>query len=146
MSALFYLWLIVNTKLVTPTVWLRNTNERGPAAAAAGTKCLAELAKYYFYRPTITRTQNLAIIQTKNLSSPASETAGNFLAIMHEMIADEEIERIQLGIISDSYKIDGLVNVDANAVLMTDYYVLVMDDIRTVINRVFSEHIRTKNT
>lgn len=132
MSVLFYLWFIANSEWVTPTVWLRNTNERGPAAAAAGTKCLAELAKFYFHRPTITRSQNIAIIQTKNLSSPAAETAGNFLSMMHEMIAAEEIKRIRLGIISDSYKIDGLVNVDADAVMMTDYYVLIMDDIEKV--------------
>lgn len=39
---------------------------------------------------------------------------------------------IQLRIISDGYQIDGIINVDPNAVTLTDYYVLVTDDLNKV--------------
>lgn len=124
--------LIIHCNFSSAIVWLRNTNERGPAAANSGTKCLAELAKFFFYDPTITRTQNVAIMHTNGLSSPAAEILGNFLSLMHRMIATEEITKMQLGIISDHYKIDGMIHMNPSAMIICDYYVLVVDDINKV--------------
>lgn len=50
------------------------------------------------------------------------------------MIANESIDGLQIRIISDAINIDALVNVDPHAVMVTDFFVFVVDDISRVWN------------
>lgn len=79
--------ILVMSSAARATVWLRNPNERGPAAVQAGTACLYTVAHKFFYDPYVTRSENMVILHTANMSSPAAEISGNFLALMHAIIA-----------------------------------------------------------
>lgn len=70
------------------TVWLRYPNDRGPAAVHAGSECLQTVAEKFFYDPLITRSKNMVISHTTNMSAPAAEIGGTFLALMHNVIAE----------------------------------------------------------
>lgn len=70
------------------TVWLRYPNDRGPAAVQAGSACLQTVAEKFFYDPYVTRSKNMVILHTSNMSAPAAEIGGTFLSLMHEVIAE----------------------------------------------------------
>lgn len=70
------------------TVWLRNPNDRGPAAVQAGSACLQTVAEKFFYDPLVTRSKNMVILHTSNMSAPAAEIGGTFLALMHNVIME----------------------------------------------------------
>lgn len=68
--------------MVNSIVWLRNSNDRGPAAVQAGTACLQTVAQKFFYDPSVTRSKNMVILYTANMSAPAAEISSTFLALM----------------------------------------------------------------
>lgn len=72
-------------------VWLRPKNERGPAAIMAGIKCLEQMIHIYFYDPLITRTKNMLILHTNNMTSPAAEIEIKILELMNTNIANGSI-------------------------------------------------------
>lgn len=98
----------------------------------AGTKCLSIMSKYYFSNSRITRTENLGFFHSINLSAPSSDIELNYLVNIHSMIANESIDGLQVRVISDAITIDDLVNVDPQSVMLTDYFVFVVDDIQKV--------------
>lgn len=115
-------------------VYLRVKNERGPAAWAAGAKCLNKIMTTYFYSRYDTRTKNAVILHTKTMSTPAAEIERIFLRWLNIMISTGDIlDPYQLTVISDNYNIDGLKNVPTNALTLTDYYILVADDVDKVV-------------
>lgn len=73
--------------VVRTTVWLRNPNDRGPAAVQAGTACLYTVAQKFFYDPYVTR--SMVILQTSNLSAPVAEISGTYLTLMHDVIVSD---------------------------------------------------------
>lgn len=130
-SHLFLLALVSQSNSV---VYLRVKNEKGPAAWAAGAKCLNKLVSTYFYSQYDTRIKNAVILHTKTLSTPAAEIERIFLRWMNLMISSgETVDPYQLTVISDNYKIDGLKHVPTNALTLTDYYILVADDVDKVV-------------
>lgn len=74
--------------MVSTTVWLRYPNDRGPAAVQAGSACLQTVAEKFFYDPLVTRSKNMVILHTANMTAPAAEIGGTFLALMHNVIAE----------------------------------------------------------
>ncbi|XP_037024283.1 uncharacterized protein LOC119066111 [Bradysia coprophila] len=124
------LCLFTFLKTTTPTVYLRNPNERGPTAVNAGTKCICAMSVYYFNDPLITRTTNLEYFHSSNLSAPSADIGSNFLVNIHAMITDQSVEGLQIRVTSDATGIYSLVNVDPRSILSVDYYVFVVDDIR----------------
>lgn len=132
MNIQFLLLLFVLLRSAISTncvVYLREKNERGPAAWRSGVNCLYNVTAYYFYDPLPTRTKNSVILHTKNLSSPAYEIERLFLQSLHNHIADghSQVQGHQIRIISDNYKIDGMKKVQANLITLTDFYVIVAD-------------------
>lgn len=84
--------LVIFLRNAQSTIWIKNIRSQGPAAAIAGTKCLATLSKYYFYDPSVTRTKNLVISYTRHISSPANEIQQQYLEWLHQIIADGDME------------------------------------------------------
>lgn len=80
--------------MVSATVWLRYPNDRGPAAVQAGCSCLLAVTKDYFYDPWVTRSKNMVILHTANMSAPAAEIEINFLAKIHDVVvkADDSMK------------------------------------------------------
>lgn len=74
------------------TIWIKNVRSQGPAAAIAGTKCLATLTKYYFYDATLARTKNMVVSYTRSISSPANEIQQQYLEWVHPTIAGGEMD------------------------------------------------------
>jgi hypothetical protein len=71
---------------VESIVYLRKTNERGPSAWQAGSKCIQRLANVYFYNLESTQASNLEVFIARNMSSPAQEIAGLYLEHMHHIV------------------------------------------------------------
>lgn len=80
----------------------------------------------------IARTKNLEYFHSNNLSTPSADIGSNFLINIHAMVTDEAIEGLQIRVTSDARGIGSLVNVDPRSILLVDYYVFVVDDIRKV--------------
>lgn len=114
-------------------VYLRVKNERGPAAWAAGAKCLNKIMSTYFYSQYDTRTKNAVVLHTKIMSTPAADIERIFLKWLNLMISSGDIlDPYQLTVISDNFNIDGLKHIPAYALTLTDYYILVADDVDKV--------------
>lgn len=101
------------------TVWLRNPNDRGPAAVHAGSACLQTVADKFFYDPLVTRSKNMVILHTANMSAPAAEIGGTFLALMHNVIAEGVTMK---GYANFDYFIQNKVNTDKNS-LSTNFHI-----------------------
>lgn len=84
--------LVIFLRNTQSTIWIKNIRSQGPAAAIAGTKCLATLSKQFFYDPSVTRTKNLVISYTRHISSPANEIQQQYLEWLHQIIADGDME------------------------------------------------------
>lgn len=74
------------------TTFLRMPNNRGPGAALAGRNCLNLVSRYYFNETRASRTKNMVIMHSANLSAPAAEIEVNFLTLMHKSIASYEMK------------------------------------------------------
>lgn len=85
-------FLVIFLRGVHSTIWIKNVRSQGPAAAIAGTKCLATLTKYYFYDPTITRTKTIVISHSRYVSSPVREIQLQYLEWLHHTIATGDME------------------------------------------------------
>lgn len=144
--------IVLGFRFCTAIIYLRPVNDRGPMAVELGKNCLSTIAVGYFYDAWSNRTKNMAYLHTSNMSSPAAEIETGFLTVLHNLLTTYELRKyvliqinqtifqlnlffffsIQLGIISDSYPIKGLVNVNPNEVSYTNYYILIVDDFKKV--------------
>lgn len=79
--------------MVEAVVVLREQHMSGPSAISAGTSCLQELSKAYFYTSSMVHIPNLAIVFMRGLSSPASEISDEYLKVMHTQSMDADAER-----------------------------------------------------
>lgn len=86
----FSLILLNFYPLVIGTVWLRYPNDRGPAAVQAGYACLHVISVDYFYDPLVTRSKNMVILHTANMSAPAAQIEITYLSRVHDVVAKAE--------------------------------------------------------
>lgn len=69
------------------TTFVREPNSRGPSAVQAGFECLMRVTRSYFNSTQVSRTRNMVIMHSSNLSAPAADIEIMFLARMHAFIA-----------------------------------------------------------
>lgn len=79
--------------MVRAVVVLREQYISGPSAINAGTSCLQEITKAYFYGSSMAHIPNLSMIFLRGLSSPASEIADKYLKWMHVQSLNENADR-----------------------------------------------------
>lgn len=85
--------LVIFVRNAHSTIWIKNVRSQGPAAAIAGTKCLATFTQYYFWDSSVTRTKNMVVSYTRSISSPAKEIQQQYLEWLHHIIAGGDMER-----------------------------------------------------
>lgn len=88
-ATILMLLLVVDRS--SATTFLRPPNNRGPGAALAGRNCLERVTRHYFNDTRVSRTKNMVIMHSANLSAPAAEIEVNFLTLMHQSIAAKEL-------------------------------------------------------
>lgn len=89
----------IRLALVTAIVWLsagafgttfvREPNSRGPNAVQAGLDCLLRVTRSYFNSTSISRTRNMGIMHSAQMSAPAADIEIRFLSEMHAVIASD---------------------------------------------------------
>lgn len=72
------------------SIWLNNLRSKDATAIESGRQCLSVLSGLYFKAPWITRTLNMAVMHTVNLSSPSAEIQNVYLLWLHRSIANGE--------------------------------------------------------
>lgn len=87
---LFLLSFLIN--LASTSIWIDNMRSKDETAVLSGRKCLSKISKYFFRNPEITRTRNLAIFHSGNLTRPASDIESEFLLWLHRAIAFGKFE------------------------------------------------------
>lgn len=92
-SVLVVAILVIFVRNAHSTIWIKNIRSQGPAAAIAGTKCLAKFTEYYFHEPTLPRTKSMVISYTHSISSPAKEIQQQYLKWLHHNTGSGNIER-----------------------------------------------------
>ena len=90
MNSIFILWL-----LLVPVSGRRELREKVKnifdfTAANAGTSCLKTMADLFFYNPEITRSRNMVILHTLNMTSPAAEIEEFFIKWLHTRLLHGE--------------------------------------------------------
>lgn len=96
----------------------------------AGTKCLSIMSKHYFHNIQVTRAENLGYFYSVNLSAPSADIQLNVLVNIHEMIATENIEGLQVRVITDVLNTG--VSIHPHIIMYADYFLFVIDDISKV--------------
>lgn len=74
------------------SIWIKNIKAYGPTAAAHGVQCLSTMTKYYLKEPTLSRTRNLVVSYTQNLSVPADNLQRLYLKWIHRAISSGEVD------------------------------------------------------
>lgn len=62
------------------------------SAIKSGRKCLSKLSRVYFKNPSITRTMNIAVFYSGNLSSPSADIEIDYLPWIHRHVANEHLD------------------------------------------------------
>lgn len=94
MAGAWWFWLlpvVLGANFCSAITFVRPPNYQGPGAVLAGQKCLTLISRHYFNETRASRTKNMVIMHSANLSSPAAEIEVNFLAQMHQSIAANEL-------------------------------------------------------
>ena len=158
-------WIITLNGIFSIT-YLRPKNDRGPGigclkcfnltmilsstllhyegAMRAGTDCITHAGRYFFVNDddASQQIQNLAVFHTKNMTSPAMEIEIEYLWILHNRILDQEKDEttFQLKVLSNKP-----VNRSFADIALTDYYVLVADNIDNVRENNFTKTFNLLN-
>lgn len=74
------------------SIWIKNVKSYGPSAAIIGADCLSTLTKFYLKDPSLTRSRNLVISYSQNLTVPADNIQRLFLQWIHEAIVRGEVD------------------------------------------------------
>lgn len=88
-----WLFLLLSISGINASIWIKNVKSYGPSAAANGVKCLITMSKFYLKDPSITRSQNLVVSFTRNLTVPADNIQRSYLKWMHQAIAKQEMNK-----------------------------------------------------
>jgi hypothetical protein len=143
---------IFNTNFVNCITYLRPKNDRGPStcykclklktiittsfihfegATKAGVDCIEQVERYYFKNKDSQQVQNIAVFNTKNMTSPALEIEVEYLFALHDRVLHQESEEdsFQLRVISDLKK----KQIGVNDITLTDFYAIIADSIESVI-------------
>jgi phosphoserine aminotransferase len=105
----------------------------------AGMDCLAEIEKIYFNTTEDSQqVPNMVIYHTHNLTAPAMEIEFRYLSDLHLRVSleNEYGRNFQLKVISDKSvdsKYEGIIDV-----ALTDFYVIVCDNMTTVGIKIFA--------
>lgn len=144
--------MFTSTNCVT---YLRPKNDRGPGTARcikcltlqkilsstlvhyegavnAGVSCLENVERFFFKNKYSQQVQNIVVFHSKNMSSPAMETEIEYLFGLHDRVLhqEEDEDNFQLKVISEvEAKKVGSSFVD---VILTDFYVVITDNMETV--------------
>lgn len=86
------IFLSLNLNASDASIWIKNVKAYGPTAAAHGVKCLSIMTKYYLKKPQLSRTRNLVVSYTRNLSIPADNVQLLYLKWIHGAILNGEMD------------------------------------------------------